>query len=401
MGRTGDQLDFSWVRTDADIGSAIAALRAAHPAQPTLRWMANRAGVQSETTISNWLAGQLPLDEQKLDRLLVGLGADSNEREQVLSAFRRCDEQRRVRRQQAVPPPRPRPAAPAGRGVRYAVAAVVGALVLSGAALALLPARTTAAGTDEVATPIVSASSKLCVRPGDEPSGIQIRQYLCTRDELDWELRAVADAPPDTFHVGHTTSRGCLTATAQPVGGASATVLRDCANGDRDQWWIFDPTEHRDAWTYGRFYNDLAQRCLDVNQNSTAEGAPLVLWPCGAQHNQLFGIVRRSDGSPPTTPACPSCPTGATHEVTAKPGGANTFRDPKQVLGKGARLGGSQTVRALCRMHAPSMESAAWWYLVLDEPWNGQYYAPASSFRTDEPPDGPVENKVDRAIPVC
>lgn len=405
-GRTGERLDFSWVRTEADIGAAISQLRQTHPTQPTLQSMANRAGVQAPTTISNWMNGLLPQDEDKLDRLLIGLSAFPEEREQILATFRVLDEQRRKRRQESAPIRRAAadqdvPAVAAATVVRskrrlpagaVAVAAVAAAAVI--AVLVTIPREDPHPGTA-----IIGRSSMMCLRPSQDSAEPDIRQYLCTRDLVAWQLREISapSARPSSYRIVNETSQQCLSGSDRLIGDAFAVVQRGCLDDDPGQVWILDATETANGWTYGNLRNGHVDRCLDINKNSKTEGGAAVLWPCSADLNQQFGIELQ--------PAAPRTGSGPRHRQVARPGGANPFLNQYKLIGLGSKIEPGQEIDVQCKIFAPVKGSPSidpgYWYVLPDPPWSGRYFVPATSFRNGGPLEGPGVVRVDMQVPDC
>jgi hypothetical protein len=409
-GRTEGGLDFSWVRTAADLGEAISRLRAAHRTPPTLQLMAKWAGVSAPTTISNWMNGLLPSDEEKLDRLLAGLSAQPEEHARLRAAFRTLDAERRRQRRQSAPRRRAgtdeatgkHEDAPVsgGRRTRLWIASAAGAAAVV-ATIAVLVAGS--GGPVDPGTPIVSRSSGMCLRPVEDGGEPTVRQYLCTADRTQWQVRGIDQSSSSTrlVRITEAASGHCLSGSDRLTGGpggALVVVLRDCGGDDPAQVWRFEVAETMNGWTYGRLVNEDSGRCLDINRNSKDEGSSAVLWFCGDNSvNQRFSVVLDAPASRAPAGTPPS------FRQTARPNGANTFLDPHRIVGRGARVAPSQQAEVLCKLYAPSAESVApgYWYLVLDEPWRGRYFAPANSFLNGGPADGPGSIAVDNGVPDC
>jgi surface antigen len=84
--------------------------------------------------------------------------------------------------------------------------------------------------------------------------------------------------------------------------------------------------------------------------------------------------------------------------------GVNTFTNPYNASGMGARIGAAQTVEVSCRVYAPQIASAnpdGWWYRIHASPWSDAYYSPANTFMNGDPWNGPYTHNTDFSVPVC
>lgn len=83
----------------------------------------------------------------------------------------------------------------------------------------------------------------------------------------------------------------------------------------------------------------------------------------------------------------------------------NTFLNPYNASGMGARIGPYQWVEVHCKVHAPQIVSAnpdGYWYRIASAPWNGSYYSPANTFwNGDVPGRTPYTHNTDFSIPDC
>jgi len=95
---TGRPIDFSWVRDPKGIGDAIDVLRKECRPQLANNRLAKKAGVQSATTITNWINGILPQKRENLRKLLIALKAHPVEIDQIMTSFDVLGEARRQQR---------------------------------------------------------------------------------------------------------------------------------------------------------------------------------------------------------------------------------------------------------------------------------------------------------------
>jgi len=149
---------------------------------------------------------------------------------------------------------------------RGLVTAGIGAAAVAAAAVA------TAAPAFASATPVTSDTSA--------PTG-QV-----------WGLEAGAYGEQDGFFVTPPTSElttaGAQTVTA--VGNGSGVVSSDW------QKWVITASTGANAGYY-TISNRMNGMCLDVQGASTAEGAPVIQWPCSGNANQQWQIIWGSSAS--------------------------------------------------------------------------------------------------------
>lgn len=110
---------------------------------------------------------------------------------------------------------------------------------------------------------------------------------------------------------------------------------------------------------------------------------------------------------PLPTPTCAGCKSGKTYQEQAGADGARTYRDPRALLGEGARVPPLQKVDVQCKLYSPvpgSPSVGKYWYLVVSPPWNGRYYTVANSYLNGDSPDpkqGTHDTEVDLRVPDC
>lgn len=95
---SGRPIDFSQIRTPKEIGEAIDILRKECRPQLANNRLAKKAGVQSATTITNWINGVLPQKRENLHKLLTALKTHPAEIDQIMAAFDALAETRRQQR---------------------------------------------------------------------------------------------------------------------------------------------------------------------------------------------------------------------------------------------------------------------------------------------------------------
>ena len=84
--------------------------------------------------------------------------------------------------------------------------------------------------------------------------------------------------------------------------------------------------------------------------------------------------------------------------------GTNTFTDPANASGEGARISAGETVQVACKVYDPEIHSVnpdGYWYQLASAPWNGAYYAPANTFMNGDPWNGPYTHNTDFNVPDC
>jgi hypothetical protein len=100
--------------------------------------------------------------------------------------------------------------------------------------------------------------------------------------------------------------------------------------------------------------------------------------------------------------ATPTGPT--TYSELQGHNGTNTFLNPANASGIGARINPGQTVQVSCKAYDPQIASVnpdGYWYLIASAPWNGGYYAPANTFMNGDPWNGPYTHNTDLNVPDC
>lgn len=174
------------------------------------------------------------------------------------------------------------------RLTRLAVAGVVAAAAV-GLIQLLLPER-------EVSTPLIALHSGRCVSvTGDVMAeGAKATQHACTGvPGRTWHLERVGkgSADPAVFRIVGVNSGRCLTFSEERIGGARVIVQQLCRAALEIQEWRFIIEEQRDGFSYGQLINMGQGSCLDINGGSVDAAAPVVLWICGEQRNQRFGVA--------------------------------------------------------------------------------------------------------------
>ncbi|WP_445152669.1 hypothetical protein [Baekduia sp. Peel2402] len=85
--------------------------------------------------------------------------------------------------------------------------------------------------------------------------------------------------------------------------------------------------------------------------------------------------------------------------------GANTFTNPYNASGMGAKIPAMAWVAVSCKVYAPQIASAnpdGYWYRVSSPPWSNAYYAVANTFwNGDIPGQRPYTHNTDWAVPNC
>lgn len=100
-----------------------------------------------------------------------------------------------------------------------------------------------------------------------------------------------------------------------------------------------------------------------------------------------------------STAAAP--PGSAAPQTANASGGANTFADPRKLLGTGPDVPYRTVLQVECKILAPSAQSVRYWYRIAGpEQWRG-LYTPANSYLNGDPVDGPYEREVDHSVPDC
>lgn len=107
---------------------------------------------------------------------------------------------------------------------------------------------------------------------------------------------------------------------------------------------------------------------------------------------------------PQTTAPRPSPPPASVQEQQGSLG-ADTFLNPHNASGKGARVEPYEWVAVSCRVYAPEIPSAnpdGWWYRLAGPPWANNYYVVANTFwNGDVPGQPPYTHHTDFDVPVC
>lgn len=147
--------------------------------------------------------------------------------------------------------------------------------------------------------------------------------------------------------------------------------------------------------------------------SSTPPSGPTVISPQGPTVTPMPTTMPTSPSSGPTvTPTSP--PPGPTMIPTPIPPktyaeqeghhGANTFTDPFNASGMGAKIPAAAWVQVVCKVYAPQIQSAnpdGYWYLIASSPWNSAYYAVANTFMNGDPWNGPYTHNTDFNVPNC
>ncbi|MDQ3274176.1 MAG: ricin-type beta-trefoil lectin domain protein [Actinomycetota bacterium] len=127
-------------------------------------------------------------------------------------------------------------------------------------------------------------------------------QQACTDEPgRSWGLERVREGPagPDVYRIVGVESGRCLTFSEERFGGAQVIVQQTCDPASDAQQWRFVVEEQRNRFSYGVFINMGRSGCLDVNGGSVDVGTPVVLWFCGEQLNQRFGVANEVVSPPP------------------------------------------------------------------------------------------------------
>lgn len=113
-------------------------------------------------------------------------------------------------------------------------------------------------------------------------------------------------------------------------------------------------------------------------------------------------------GTPPApgggpAPAPPPAPTVYVEQQGSL--GANTFTNPYNASGMGAKVPAYGYVEISCKVYAPQIGSAnpdGYWYRIHSAPWSDAYYAVANTFwNGDVPGQKPYVHNTDFAVPDC
>lgn len=124
--------------------------------------------------------------------------------------------------------------------------------------------------------------------------GAKTYQHPCTGEPgRTWKLKRVEEGPADpaVFRIVGADSGRCLTFSEERFGGARVIVQQICDPASDAQEWRFVVEEQRNGFSYGQLINMRRSTCLDINGNSVDVGTPVVLWICGGQYNQRFGVA--------------------------------------------------------------------------------------------------------------
>lgn len=123
------------------------------------------------------------------------------------------------------------------------------------------------------------------------------------------------------------------------------------------------------------------------------------------------GSATTAPGGTPTGPSSGggtvATPPPAPRTWTQQQGslGANTFTNPYNASGMGAKIPAMAYVQVSCKVYAPQIVSAnpdGYWYRIASAPWNNQYYAVANTFwNGDIPGQKPYTHNTDWAVPNC
>lgn len=123
----------------------------------------------------------------------------------------------------------------------------------------------------------------------------------------------------------------------------------------------------------------------------------------GEEHSPTVPVTPNV-GPPPSAPV-PAPTTPRTWPAQQGSRGVNTFLNPYNASGMGARIAPYQWVEVYCKVHAPQIVSAnpdGYWYRIASPPWNGSYYSPANTFwNGDVPGRTPYTHNTDFSIPDC
>ncbi|MGH3815695.1 MAG: RICIN domain-containing protein [Pseudonocardiaceae bacterium] len=179
--------------------------------------------------------------------------------------------------------------APTVLAVACGLAVIAGFILLRPGANAGVPAGMA------VSTQLVALHSGRCVSiVGDvTENGAKAYQEQCTDEPgRTWSLeRAGEGSAPTVLRIVGVDSRRCLTFSEERVGGAQVIVQQTCDPESDAQQWRFVVEQQRDGLSYGPLTNMARGGCLDINHDSVEVGTPVVLWTCGSQHNQRFGVA--------------------------------------------------------------------------------------------------------------
>ncbi|MGQ0777968.1 MAG: RICIN domain-containing protein [Pseudonocardiales bacterium] len=179
----------------------------------------------------------------------------------------------------------------ANRLTRMTLLAVAGGLVVAAVGLLLL-----LSPEAEVSTPLVALHSGKCVSiTGDVMAdGVKVQQHTCTGvPGRTWRLESVGEGLADwaVFRIVGVDSGRCLTFSEERFGGAQVIVQQTCDPASDAQEWRFIIEEQRNGSSYGQLINMRSSTCLDINGGSVDVDTPVVLWMCGDQRNQRFGVA--------------------------------------------------------------------------------------------------------------
>lgn len=147
---------------------------------------------------------------------------------------------------------------------------------------------------DSGATQLTALHSGKCtaITGGAIASGAPALQLPCTNGAgTNWSLRLDRDA----FRIRNTSSGLCLSSSddERKNGGATTVVQRPC--GEPGQLWRVEVVSRDADGASVRFSlagQEIPDDCMNINGESTDDGAQVVRWPCGSRpaDNSLFRV---------------------------------------------------------------------------------------------------------------
>jgi len=271
-------------------------------------------------TVLRWEDGSVDPHPGQRKRLATALGVSMDELTEVLRAGPEAsgdrDPHAEVDESAAVVPPTVDVDVEDVAGSRWprwtrrntlltSLAVVGGFVVAAGIFLLRSPGDSPApAAGAEVSTPLLALHSGRCVTVTGEVTadGAKGHQHACTGEpDQRWHLERVREGPaePAVYRIVGVGSGRCLTPSEERFGGAPVIVQQTCDPAADAQEWRFIIEEQRNAFSYGQFINMARSSCLDINGGSVDVGTPVVLWVCGEQRNQRFGVANEAVSPPP------------------------------------------------------------------------------------------------------
>ncbi len=94
----------------------------------------------------------------------------------------------------------------------------------------------------------------------------------------------------DTYRLQFAHSSKCLDVPGKSKDNGVQLIQYTC-NGGTNQNWYLDYATTRDSINYYRIRNQNSGKCVNVAGNSSADGAHIIQWTCGAYNNEYFAFV--------------------------------------------------------------------------------------------------------------